>query len=661
MDRDNDPGWLLVDDGGGSERPFLGAIFTTGSFGFATRGAAEFGEEADGTYASGVYVNGGPEQALLLCPDWTHLDISAADAPRRTLDLRDGVLISEYPSTELRIERFIAADRPGLMLLRAESPDFVGPDADWTSSVHGVDAGVTAAITQECTIHGSQWVLERVAAMTVGRPAAPPPQTVFDALSRLKSLRFDAFLDSHRRAWAERWETVSVDLPDDPDLEFGLRHSLFQLWCNAVMYGEAGVGARGISGSGYSGHVFWDSDVFVLPAVATMDPAAARAMVQYRLNRLPAALQRAKSEGRRGARFPWESAASGDDVTPVHGYIGGEPVPIRTGLLEEHITAAVAWALDHYAEWTGDSEFIEKDARPLLTETARYWASRCRIDEAGTAHIDGVIGPDEYHEAVDDNAYTNVMARWNLRRAARLRPLDHREAAEFEHWRDIAARLVDQLDNDGLYEQFSGYFALEDLKADSFATPPFAADILLGVERVRRSQLIKQPDVLMLHHLVPHEVATGSLDPNLDYYGPRTTHGSSLSPAIMAALYARAGRFEKALPLLRHAARIDLDDLTNMTSGGLHLASLGGAWVALLTGFVGARVQDGVLHLDPRLPEVWRNLTVRFTCLGTRVAIRLAGDQLELRTDGPLRVRVRDTEPVLVLPERTVTFARENR
>jgi trehalose/maltose hydrolase-like predicted phosphorylase len=372
--------------------------------------------------------------------------------------------------------------------------------------------------------------------------------------------------------------------------------------------------------------------VFVLPAVVSIDPAAAAAMIRYRLRRLKAA--RARAAGRRGACFPWESAASGEDVTPASVPLGGRVVPVLTGQLEEHVTADVAWAAARYAEWTGRPDRL---ALPLLLETAGYWASRCHLDDAGEAHIEGVIGPDEYHERVDDNAYTNVMARWNLRAAADAAGRAGLPDADSRRWRDLAERIVDGYDPaTGRYEQFAGYFGLEPLLVADFATPPVAADLLLGRERVAASQVIKQPDVLMLHHLVPGEVAAGSLGPNLDYYGPRTAHGSSLSPAVTASLLARAGRPDEALAMLRTALALDIADLSGMTAAGLHLANLGGVWQAVLAGFAGLQVRAGVLSIDPRLPGAWGSLQLRFRCLGRRVRLDITPERVEISTDGPL-------------------------
>ena len=356
--------------------------------------------------------------------------------------------------------------------------------------------------------------------------------------------------------------------------------------------GEAAVGARGLTGSAYRGHVFWDSDVFVLPFLAATHPPAARAMLEYRVRRLDASRAAARALGRSGARFAWESAADGTDVTPRFGGVAtGEMVPILTGEHEEHIVADVAWAAATYVEWTGDEAFAAGPGRDLLVETARYWASRVRHDDAGRAHIDGVIGPDEYHELIDDNAFTNVIARWNLRRAAEVAD----DESERATWLATADALVDGYDSaTGLYEQFDGFYELEPVVIAELAPRrPVSADLLLGTERTRAAQVIKQADVLMLHHLVPDEVAPGSLGPNLDFYEPRTAHGSSLSPAIHASLLARAGRFEEALGALELAARMDLDDLTRTTAGGLHLATMGGLWQALAFGFAGVRAAAG--------------------------------------------------------------------
>jgi trehalose/maltose hydrolase-like predicted phosphorylase len=315
-------------------------------------------------------------------------------------------------------------------------------------------------------------------------------------------------------------------------------------------------------------------------------------------------------------------------------------VPILTGEQEEHIVADIAWAALHYAAWTGDTGLLTGDGRSLVLDSARYWASRVRVDN-DRVHIDRVIGPDEYHESVNDNAFTNVMARWNLRRAAELADAAGEGASheEIARWRSIADALVDGYDPDtGLYEQFAGYHSLEPLIIGQLAETPVAADILLGPERVRSSQIIKQPDVLMLYHLVPEEMTAGSLGTNVDFYEPRSAHGSSLSPAIHAAVLARAGRPDDALRLFQIACQLDLDDLTGTTSGGLHTANSGAVWQALAFGFAGIRPMSGSLQVAPQIPSSWQSLSLRMRYHDNRIEIRVGHEDMEVRSETPLRV-----------------------
>jgi trehalose/maltose hydrolase-like predicted phosphorylase len=396
--------------------------------------------------------------------------------------------------------------------------------------------------------------------------------------------------------------------------------------------------------------VFWDADTFTLPFLAATHPAAARAMLDYRIRRLPLARARARELGRRGARFPWESARTGDDVTPVSARDRtGHLVPIRTGALEEHIVAQVAWAASLYGDWTGDDEFIEGAGRELLVETARYWASRVRLERDG-GHIFGVIGPDEYHEPVDDNAFTNVMARWNLRAAAdAVERTGAPEADEASQWRTVADALVDGYDPDtGIYEQFAGFHELEPLVIAEVAPKrPIAADLWLGPTRVHGAQVLKQADVLMLHHLVPDAVEPDSLEPNLRFYEPRTAHGSSLSPGVHAALFARTRDYDKALDALHIASRIDLDDLTDTTAGGLHLATMGSLWQALAFGFAGLRAHGGALAVDPRLPHSWATLALTVRFHGSRVGVRIEHGALHIEAERPTPITI-DTLPYTV-------------
>ncbi len=519
--------------------------------------------------------------------------------------------------------------------------------------------GVSAAASQRIYTNKDCITLERLASYVADTKELPPVSSAERCLEQIGANGFDLLLAEHRREWAKRWDDAGVWIKGDPQIELAIRFALFQLMSQVPTGGEAAVGARGLSGRGYSGHVFWDSDVFVLPVLAAVQPASAKAMLFYRINRLHKAEENARDRGYQGARFPWESADDGSEVTPTKA-IGpdGKVVAIRTGEMEEHITADVAWALWRYSNWTGDTSILEEGGTALVAQTARYWASRVDIDSDGSVHINHVIGPDEYHEDVDDNAFTNMMARWNLNYALELlgetailgtndtgrkHPQESSlvSSAEISNWHQITSLLVDGYHREsGIYEQFKGFFDLEPLLIAEIATPPVAGDLLLGHDRIAKTQVIKQADVLMAHHMIGDYVRPGSLRPNLDYYGPRTSHGSSLSPAIHASLLARAGRLEQAYGLFKTAAMLDLDDLTDTTASGLHLATLGGTWQALAYGFLGISCSGNKLHIDPKLPDHWQEVEMHFFFQGTRVRIRASKEQLEVSADEDISLMV---------------------
>ena len=669
---DRDPGWVLPLPSPIAQVRVAESLGWLGNGWAGTRGSLEE-DGPDSTplfLVAGVYDDDGK---ILPGPVWTGLDRpigSHRRAGHRLLDLRTGTLVRAGPTkASLRSMRFVSAGSPHAMALRAEGPagsiepgdplrpptgdhgftrvDMPGADLAFTGSV---DQRLAVAAQQRVTTVDGRDIVERLAAWAAPPAGVGNSQLAAEYLEQAEALGFDALLAQHRCAWAHMWEDAAVGIEGDHDDvardQLTARFAVFHLLAAAAPDGEAAVGARGLTGLAYEGHVFWDADVFVLPALAAIRPSAARAMLEYRIRRLPAARELAKARGLAGARFPWESAGDGHDVTPseIRGS-RGEVIPITTGAREEHIDADVAWAAAHYVTWTGDTAFFAGAGSDLLVETGRYWASRIRPDAAGRGHLDQVMGPDEYHQVVDDNAYTNVMARWNLRRGAEVLTRTKGDPREAETWRALADSLVDGWDPEQrLYEQFTGYFDLEPLLVNQVGPPPLALDLVLGSDRVTASQLIKQADVLMLYHLLPDEVVPNSLARSLAFYEPRTAHGSSLSPAISAVLFARAGEPERALKLFRLAARLDLDDLTGTEAGGVHLATMGGVWQALAFGFLGLRAHDSFLSIDPSLPAAWSALELCFRFQGKRVKVRAEHDTVTVRCDGPIDVRIGDRE-----------------
>jgi trehalose/maltose hydrolase-like predicted phosphorylase len=611
-DVDPDPAWTLEIDGVDPRLERVHeSLLTVADGRLGTRGAPIFvnGEKTPGVLYADVYAGDGAESALAPCLDWIRVGqpLRRRSQLTRTLDLRTGVLREQGLLTALR---FSSLARPGTVALRVDGSPEQLPRGGRRRRANPVAAALRDRR------RGSSF--ERLGAYD------PNESGALHALAQAEEAGFERLLAEHREAWGRRWQESDVVVEGNLELQRAIRFALFHLIGSVSGRDEAAVGARGLTGPAYRGHVFWDSDVFVLPFLAATHPPAARAMLEYRIRRLPAAREAARKLGRSGARFAWESAADGVDVTPASARLAtGELVRIRTGELEEHIVADVAWAASCYVDWTGDTTFAEGPGRPLFVETARYWASRARYDSKDRAHIYGVIGPDEYHEPVDDNAFTNVIARWNLKRAGALAGVDERERTA---WLQLADALVDGYDaTSGIYEQFAGFFELEPIViAEVASRRPIAADLLLGAERTAGAQVLKQADVLMLHHLIPEEAAPGSMLPNLDFYEPRTAHGSSLSPAIHAGLLARAGRYPAALDALQIAARLDLDDLTGSTAGGLHVATMGGLWQALVFGFAGVRPHGDHLVVDPRLPPGWH---------GLELGLRFRGEPLRLRID----------------------------
>ena len=639
------------------------------------------------TLGAGVY-DSDTDPTLLEGPIWTSLDLEPDDEWVETieLDLRHSVVTTtmRHPSSsdEVTVRRFASAVRPGVCALRVSgprrsvrrSPPLVAPDGrsepQTTSSDHAATllvrgpVGSIAAVAHTDVVDdvapdvarsdgespgvessGTRIVTRIVALGAEQFPSACDGTKLRAAAQQANAAGFDRLEAEHREKWADRWQRCGTEIEGDAELDIGLRFATYTLLGVGADERELAIGARGLTGFGYRGHVFWDTDVFVTPALSALEPRAARATLVYRWARLDAARARARAEGFEGARFPWESARTGEEVTPSEWRdLHGVARPILTGRLEEHIVADVAWAVMRYFRWTNDWEFMRAMGNELLLETARYWASRIEVDADGSGHIRNVIGPDEYHDGVDDNAFTNAMVRWNLRAAAPVcrgaGTIDH---AAYRRWMGLADALVDGYDERmGTYEQFAGYHDLEPVMASDVGTPPMPADALLGSERIRQTQIVKQPDVLMMYALLDDELVPGSLAAALDHYLPRTAHGSSLSPATCAALLARVGRLDEAQHWFRWAVRLDLDNRDGTTAGGLHLATIGGVWQAMTSGFFGVREHEGGLLLDPRLPPSWGRVRHRFSFRGATVSIEADGDVVRVDCSQDVSVGVAD-------------------
>src|SRR5690242_19420271 len=451
-------------------------------------------------------------------------------------------------------------------------------------------------------------------------------RVVLNALDRAKRDGWRSVLMQHEAAWAERWRLSDLEIAGDDAARQALRFAVYHLNGAANPTDErVSIGARALTGDAYLGNVFWDTETYVLTFYIATWPDAARALLMYRYHTLPAARGKAVRMGWRGAMYAWESADTGEETTPDHVLNPrGETIRVLCGIQEQHITADVAYAVWQYWEATGDDRFMLDAGAGILLETARFWANRAVLEADGARHIREVIGPDEYHESIDDSAYTNVLARWNIRRGVEIaRILRERwrdrwdqlsaelgcDEAELIHWSEVADTLFINFDPDsGLFEQFTGFFELEEVDLAQYTGHTLPLDVVLGRERVQHAQIVKQADVVALLAMLPDECDAEARLVNFQFYAKRCAHGSSLSKGMHALVAAQLGDMDNALRYFRETAAIDLHGASDSVAGGVHIAALGGLWQAAAFGFAGVSLRGKALGINPHLPAGWQRL-----------------------------------------------------
>ncbi len=499
--------------------------------------------------------------------------------------------------------------------------------------------------------------LRRTVVVSTDRDGPDPASAARAHADTLRPLDLEGPAAAHEAAWRDWWEAADVRIAGDAAAQKALRFAMFHLIGAADAEDpRVSIGAKALTGEGYKGHVFWDTELYMLPFYLHTHPPAARTLLMYRYHTLDAARQRARAMGYRGALYAWESTDTGEEATPetVIG-IYGEPVPILTGKMAHHIDSAVAYAVWKYWQSTRDVDFMAEAGGEILIEVARFWASRAEPDAAGATHIRHVVGPDEYHTDVDDSAYTNGMARFCLDLGGRIvawlahnRPADWARLAErlglseaeVAKWLSVSRRLVTGFDPArGIHEQFAGYFRLADVDLPPHAARTMPLELLLGRD-IAQTQVIKQADVVMLMRLLwdfyPSEVRAA----NFAYYAPRTAHGSSLSPGVQALVAAKLGLTGMALDYFRFAAEIDLGNRMGNASEGVHAAALGLLWQVAVFGFGGLHVHEDFLMVDPRVPEAWLSLAFPFHYRGMRLQFTMTSTELAIDCPGPLPVRL---------------------
>jgi alpha,alpha-trehalose phosphorylase len=474
---------------------------------------------------------------------------------------------------------------------------------------------------------------------------------------------FDALLDAQRFYLDDFWERSDVEVRGNPAVQQAVRWNMFQLIQAAGRAEGTGIPAKGLTGSAYEGHYFWDTEIYVLPFLTYTAPRIARNMLRFRHSLLDDARRRARQVSQRGGLFPWRTI-NGEEASAYY----------EAGTAQYHINADIVYALRKYVEITGDTELLTTIGAEILVETARLWADLGfhREDGQGTFHIYGVTGPDEYTTLVNDNTYTNLMARLNLRFAAEvvsdIRREDpdryavlHREtgvtAEEIAEWSGAAdSMFVPYDDVRGIHPQDTNFLDKE--VWDFAATPRDKYPLLLHFHPlvIYRFQVIKQADITLAMFLLGHEFSREQKRRNFDYYDPLTTGDSSLSPCIQSIIAADLGYEDKAVEYFRNAALMDLADVAGNTADGVHVASAGGVWMAVVYGFGGLRDSDGTLAFDPRLPRTWDGLHFPLRYRGQRLDIDVGHDEVtyELADGEPLTI-IHQGKPIELMPGKAIT------
>ncbi|MBV7698339.1 glycoside hydrolase family 65 protein [Streptomyces sp. TRM70350] len=450
------------------------------------------------------------------------------------------------------------------------------------------------------------------------------------AVAAARSSGWEGLLAEQRAHLDDFWSRADVEVDGDEQIQQAVRFALFHVLQAAARAERRAVPAKGLTGTGYDGHAFWDSESFVLPVLTFTAPHAVAPALRWRHETLPAALERARQLGLAGAAFPWRTI-SGAECSAYW----------PAGTAAFHVNADIADAVVRYVAATGDEQFERGPGLELLVHTARLWHSLGCRDEEGVFHIDGITGPDEYSAIARDNLYTNVMARRNLEAAAAcvLRYPDEASdlgasAGEASAWRDAAARMaVPYNDRLGVHEQSAGFTTLE--RWDFEATAPEQYPLLLHFPYfdLYRKQVVKQADLVLAMLTCPDAFTDEEKARNFAYYEALTVRDSSLSACCQAVLAAETGHLHLAWDYLGEAALMDLHDLENNTRDGLHIASLAGTWIALVVGLGGMRQHGGagdgepLVGFAPRLPGQLARLAFTVLVRGRRLRVEIRTDR----------------------------------
>ena len=495
---------------------------------------------------------------------------------------------------------------------------------------------------------GETMEAEKFVVMYTTRDGVEPAPTALGHHRKLldpaKGQVYERLLVKHKEAWQQFWQEADVIIEGDEKSQLAIRYNIYQLRINASAHDDRySIAAKGLTGFGYRGHIFHDTEIFMLPFFTYVLPDFARNLLLYRYHLLPAARKKAASNGYEGAQYPWESTLDGEETTPssiIHPETG-EVIPVLNGFIEYHISASVAHAVQSYWEVTGDDAFMQDYGAEIVLSTATFWGSRVEKDANGAYEITNVIGPDEWHEHVNNNAFTNYMARQNILDAikdlhwlqttapARARDLVqqlHLTDERLQHWQDVVEKLrIPQDPQTKVFEQFDGFFQLEELDQEQFKGRKDSYQGIMGIHAVQKYRIVKQADVLMLLTVLNQNFDLETKRANWDYYYPITDHdyGSSLTPAFHVMLACELGLGDAAYKQFVLGGLVDLENLRGNTPDGIHTACSGAVWQATVFGFAGLKVTADGYTTNPSWPHDWTRLAFKIRHKGELISIDL--------------------------------------
>jgi alpha,alpha-trehalose phosphorylase len=577
--------------------------------------------------------------------------------PRASAQLRSPLEPEQDASSGSRLRLVHRTRRSGLRVAVAADHTVDGPEGTATSSESNCDV---ARLTVTSVLRpGERLRVEKLVAHGwSGARSLPAMCDQVEAALASATEGWQGLVDEQRAYLDDFWSRADVEVDGDEEIQQAVRFALFHVLQAGARTEQRAIPSKGLTGSGYDGHAFWDTETFVLPLLTYTAPEAVAGALRWRHSTLDAARDRAAQLGLRGAAFPWRT---------IDGSEGSAYWPAGTAAF--HVNADVADAVVRYVAATGDEAFEREAGLELLVETARLWRSLGHHDHRGVFHVDGVTGPDEYSAVADDNTYTNLMARANLLAAvaavgrypapAESLGVDEEESAA---WRDAAEAMHVPYNKElGVHEQSAGFTRHQHWDFEGTRADQYPLLLHFPYFDLYRKQVVKQADlVLAMYTCDSYFQDEEQIERNFAYYEPLTVRDSSLSACCQAVMAARAGHLNLAYDYTAEAALMDLADLEHNTRDGLHIASLAGTWTALVAGFGGLRGRGETLAFSPRLPERFRRLAFSLQFLGRRLRVEitadkakytlLSGDPLTIRHNGdPLTVSV-DGPAVGVVP-----------